>query len=60
MHETAMRSMTLRLSALLVLAMMSAGCEVVEGIFKAGLFVGVIAVLLVVGLIVWLARMFRG
>jgi hypothetical protein len=38
---------------------MSAGCEVVEGIFKAGLFVGVLVVVLAVALMVWIARMFR-
>lgn len=30
------------------------GCEVVGGIFKAGVWVGVILVLLVIGIIVWL------
>ena len=31
-----------------------AGCELIEGIFKAGVWVGVILVLAVIGIIVWL------
>jgi len=30
------------------------GCEVMEGIFNAGVWVGVILVLAVIGIIVWL------
>lgn len=30
------------------------GCEVIGGIFKAGVWVGVLAVVLVVALIIWL------
>jgi len=29
-------------------------CELIEGVFKAGLWVGVILVLIVVGLVVWI------
>ena len=35
-----------------------AGCKVVEGIFKAGVWVGVIGVFLSIGLIIWLVRLF--
>jgi hypothetical protein len=32
------------------------GCRVVGGIFKAGVWVGVVSVFLVVALIIWVAR----
>ena len=38
---------------LLVLTMIS-GCEVVGGIFKAGVWVGILAVVLVIAVIFWL------
>jgi hypothetical protein len=44
---------------LLVLALTSAGCELIEGVFKAGLWVGVILVLIVVGLVVWILGKMR-
>ena len=47
------------LALLLVLAVSSAGCEVVEGIFKAGLWVGVILVTLVVVAILWIVGKMR-
>lgn len=43
-------------SLLLALALSSAGCGLVEGVFKAGLWVGIILVLIVVGLVVLLLR----
>jgi hypothetical protein len=49
-----------KLTSLQVVAFLSvlmvafSGCEVVGGIFKAGMWVGIIAVVLVVGLVVWL------
>ena len=45
------RNMLLRLELLLFLAMVSAGCQVVEGIFKAGMWVGILLVVVVAGLI---------
>ena len=36
------------------------GCRAVEGIFKAGVWVGVIAVLFVAGLVVLAAKVFGG
>ena len=45
------RNMLLRLELLVFLAMMSAGCQVVEGIFKAGMWVGILLVLVVVGIL---------
>jgi hypothetical protein len=34
--------------------MASAGCEIVGDIFKAGIWVGVIMVVLAIGLVLWL------
>ena len=51
---------SVRLLLILVLAVMSAGCELIVDIFQAGLVVGVILVLLVVGVVVWIARKLRG
>lgn len=50
----------LSLLALLVfVAVSSAGCGLVEGIFKAGLWVGVIMVTLVVVAILWIVGKMR-
>jgi hypothetical protein len=40
-------------------ALLSAGCAIVEGVFKAGLWVGAILVLLVVAVVVWILRKMR-
>jgi len=48
------RSRLLSLSLLLILATQVAGCELAAGIFKAGMWVGIIMVVLVIGLITWL------
>ncbi|CAN5860406.1 hypothetical protein BH24ACI5_BH24ACI5_21890 [soil metagenome] len=47
------------LALLVVLSVSSAGCEVVEGIFKAGLWVGLILVTLVVVAILWIVSKLR-
>jgi hypothetical protein len=39
------------LEFLVVLAMMSAGCQLVEGIFKAGMWVGILLVVVVAGIV---------
>jgi hypothetical protein len=39
---------------LLLLTVALTGCEVIGDIFKAGVWVGVLLVLLVIGIIVWL------
>ena len=52
-------SVTFRLFLILVLALTVSGCSLAEGIFKAGLWVGAIMVLLVVVLIVWIVRKAR-
>jgi hypothetical protein len=47
--------------ALLALLMLFSSCEVIGGIFKAGMWTGVILVVLVVGLIIFiLSRLFGG
>ncbi len=39
---------------LLILLSALSGCEVIGGIFKAGVWIGVAAVVIVVGVILWL------
>jgi hypothetical protein len=47
--------------SLIVLAMIAlSGCSVVTGIFKAGVFVGILAIVVVVGILIWLFSMFTG
>jgi hypothetical protein len=45
------RNMLLRLELLALLALMSAGCEAIEGIFKAGMWVGILLVLVIAAVI---------
>jgi hypothetical protein len=40
--------------SLITLFLLFSGCEVIGGIFKAGVWVGILIVLGVIGLIVWL------
>ncbi|MDQ7947697.1 MAG: hypothetical protein REI78_11005 [Pedobacter sp.] len=51
-------------SVLAVLALMVttlSSCELVEGIFKAGVWVGVIAVVVILALVIWLiSKIFGG
>jgi hypothetical protein len=49
-----------RLMLLVLVAMTFAGCEIVGGIFKAGAFVGALAVILAVGVIAFIAMKIRG
>lgn len=48
-----------RLSVLLALCLFLSGCDLIGGIFKAGLVMGLITVLLIVAVIVFVARMFK-
>jgi hypothetical protein len=48
------RARVISISLLLILATQVAGCEIVAGIFKAGVWVGVILVVLVIGVAAWL------
>ncbi len=54
------RSMVLRLYVLLLLAVASSGCALVEGIFKAGMWVGILMVVVVLGLLFMLFGRSRG
>lgn len=49
-----------RLALLVFLGVSLAGCEVVGGIFKAGFWVGAIAVILIVVLLVFVVGKLRG
>ena len=50
-HSDAIGYMLLRLELFLLVAMASAGCQVVEGIFKAGMWVGILLVVVVLGIV---------
>ena len=60
--EIAMKQLTsFQVIAFLSILMVSlSSCEVVGGIFKAGMWVGIVVVVLVVGLVVWLISKARG
>jgi hypothetical protein len=45
--------------ALIVLCLQLTACELAKGIFKAGVWVGVLGVFVVVGLVVWLMSRMR-
>ena len=45
---------TVAFTLLVISTVMLAGCELVGDIFQAGVWVGVILVILIVGLVVWL------
>jgi hypothetical protein len=47
------RSLALRLYAIAVLAMAASGCELAGGIFKAGMWVGVLMVVALVGVVLF-------
>jgi hypothetical protein len=49
-----------RILLLVVLALSMSGCEVIGGIFKAGFWVGIIVVVLIVGIIGFIAAKLRG
>ena len=54
------QAMLFRIVPLVAMATMLSGCAVIGDIFKAGFWVGTIAVVVVVGGIVLVASMFRG
>lgn len=49
-----MKKYTYILSLLLLFSVTLSSCEVIGGIFKAGVWTGIIAVVLIVALIIWL------
>lgn len=53
-----MKKFNLIILALLLTFLSS--CSVISGIFKAGAVTGIIAVVVVLGLIIWLLSAFRG
>ena len=50
----------MRIMLVVLLAVSAAGCELAGGIFKAGVWVGAIGVVLVAVVIVWLVAKARG
>ncbi|CAN5333675.1 hypothetical protein BH20BAC1_BH20BAC1_20560 [soil metagenome] len=47
------------LSILFLLSAILSSCEAIGGIFKAGMWVGVVVVIIIVALIFWLINKFR-
>ncbi|MEO6520089.1 MAG: hypothetical protein ABIN91_00295 [Mucilaginibacter sp.] len=45
---------------MLLLMVVLSSCSVITGIFKAGAVVGIIAILVVIGIIFWIFSMFTG
>lgn len=56
---TSSRATVPLLALLIVLAMSSAGCEVIGGIFKAGMWVGIIMVVILVVAVMWIVGKLR-
>jgi hypothetical protein len=50
----------LNLLMLTALVMTLSSCDAIAGIFKAGAYVGIIGVVIVIALIWWILSMFRG
>nr|WP_294945351.1 phosphatidate cytidylyltransferase [uncultured Mucilaginibacter sp.] len=53
-----MKKLNLFLFAALLFTLSS--CSVISGIFKAGAAVGIIAVIVIIGIILWIVSAFRG
>jgi hypothetical protein len=51
------RTVLLRLYLLVLLAIATSGCQIAAGIFRAGVWVGVLAVIVLVGIVFMLLRM---
>jgi len=49
-----------QLLLLVLVALNASGCELAGGIFKAGAWVGALAVILVIGIVAFVAAKFRG
>ena len=56
---TTSRTNGLLLVLLVLVAMATSGCELVEGIFKAGFWVGIFMVAIVVAIIMWVMAKVR-
>lgn len=56
-----MKNLQVYFAGLLVFLMMTlTSCEVIEGIFKAGMWVGIIGVVLLVVIVMWIFRAISG
>ena len=53
-----MKKLNILFFALALMAL--SGCSIIGGIFKAGAAVGIIAVLVVIGVLIWIISLFRG
>lgn len=53
-----MKKLNLLIPVLAILVL--SGCSVITGIFKAGVAVGVIAVIIVVAILIWIISKFMG
>ena len=60
LFKTSIPMKKLNLLMLTALVMTLSSCDAIAGIFKAGAVVGIIAVVIVIGLILWILSMFRG
>jgi hypothetical protein len=50
----------MRILLIVLLALSAAGCELIGGIFKAGVWVGAIGIILIVVVVVWGVAKIRG
>ena len=48
-----------RLLLILALALMASGCGLIADIFKAGMFVGIFMLVIVILIVMWIARKLR-
>lgn len=56
-----MKNITLTwILSILSIAMLLSGCQVIGDIFKAGMWVGILIVVLVAGLVLWIIRKMSG
>jgi len=55
-----MEKRIINLSLFALICSMLTGCELAGDIFEAGLWIGIIIVVLVIGIILWLLRKIRG
>jgi len=46
--------------SLILLLLCLSSCSAIAGIFKAGAIVGIIAVIVVIAIVIWIASLFRG
>ena len=50
----------LALPSVIALLLFLSSCSVIGGIFKAGAVVGIIAVVVIIGIIIWVISLFSG